>query len=141
MHLSAFTLPEANALLPLVKERMALLSALFAQSRKLADDGEQKKEAPGADGLVTADPEREAKQTFIDARIQEVMKELIWYGAHPRALFPAQADFPARRGAQTVALCWRPGEGSLRHWHAIGAPCSERRPIEDEDAFGEAIAQ
>jgi hypothetical protein len=38
-------------------------------------------------------------------------------------------DFPSERDGEIVFLCWRHGEPSVAHWHAVDAGFSGRQPL------------
>lgn len=39
-------------------------------------------------------------------------------------------DFPGRRGADEICLCWKLGEKSVGHWHPTDTGYSGRRPLD-----------
>jgi hypothetical protein len=38
-------------------------------------------------------------------------------------------DFPARRGDETVLLCWRVGEPEIAFWHSLDEGFTGRKPL------------
>ncbi len=42
-------------------------------------------------------------------------------------------DFYAKRGAETVFLCWKVGETDIRSWHHVDAGFAGRQPITGQD--------
>jgi hypothetical protein len=38
-------------------------------------------------------------------------------------------DFPASRDGEPVYLCWKAGERSVAHWHAVDEGFAERKPL------------
>jgi hypothetical protein len=56
------------------------------------------------------------------ARIHEV-------GALVKDLDDGLVDFPARRGAEEILLCWRLGEEEIAFWHGLDEGFSGRKPL------------
>jgi hypothetical protein len=43
-------------------------------------------------------------------------------------------DFPSIRAEETVFLCWRLGEASIRYWHGLGEGFAGRKPLGQDSA-------
>jgi len=117
-----YTVDEANAALPELRERLERIRAarqtiLHAAERirgQVATDG------GGHDGTdywearasVKADIERLAEQGIL---LRDPETGLI--------------DFPGEREGRRVFLCWRMGEDRVSHWHDVDSGFAGRRPL------------
>jgi hypothetical protein len=50
-------------------------------------------------------------------------------GALVKDLDDGLVDFPARRGAEEILLCWRLGEEEIAFWHGLDEGFSGRKPL------------
>ncbi len=41
-------------------------------------------------------------------------------------------DFPSTRNGEDILLCWKLGEKTIGHWHAVDGGFASRRPIDGE---------
>ena len=127
-----FTPEEANEALvrvrPLVERLVAHRRALVeAQAGhavlagRIAGNGGgiQPSELAGATEAV----EREAREL---ARCVEQIDAL---GVQVKDLDTGLVDFPARRGAEEVLLCWQLGEDEVAYWHGLEDGFAGRRPL------------
>lgn len=127
-----FTAEEANSLLgqvrplveSLVEHRRALARARSMRRRiaaQVAGDG------GGIDPrqLVELD-ERIATELKGVARCANAIHEL---GAVVKDPDEGIVDFPARRGAEHVFLCWQLGEDEIAYWHGVDEGFAGRKPL------------
>jgi len=54
---------------------------------------------------------------------------LIREGCVMRDLEKMEIDFYSRHAGKEILLCWRPTEGQILFWHALGEDVSKRKPI------------
>lgn len=139
----AFTLAEANALLPALETVLADL----ARARKdLERHVEQLKILEALWGRLVMAPTNPDHAEFLKhregvgragARIRRCVEEEI-LGRGIR--FPAGGlehgllDFPTTFEGRWVYLCWRRGEPRISQWHEVDAGFSGRRPIRAAEA-------
>ena len=126
-----FTLDEANALLPRLREVLAEM-----QEKKLALDGvrhelaEMRLTASGNGHLLEAEIKRKrAEGQTLAERLNGLMAELQELGCELKGLEEGLIDFPAERDGRTVYLCWRLGEERIAHWHELDTGFASRQPL------------
>ena len=123
-----FTLEEANALLPELRELLAELrraveehDAVAPEARtaraKIRGNGRGIREEPLARQEATHEQIRR-----LSGRIQELGIEL----KDPRT---GLVDFPSLREGRTVYLCWKLDEPAVAYWHPVDTGFAGRRPL------------
>ena len=139
----AFTLAEANALLPTLE---AVLDDIAGAREELERHMERLKILDALWGRLVMAPTNPDHHEFLDhrkgagqagARIRRsIEKEILERGIR----FPAGGlehgllDFPTTFEGRWVYLCWRRGEPRVSQWHEVDAGFSGRRPIRAEEA-------
>jgi hypothetical protein len=123
-----FTLEEANALLPRLREiLLELRQTVGALERSEAEVGQLRRKLRGNGHNVPEEPferleaAREAAQRLI-GQLQELGCEL----KDPRQ---GLIDFPSRRAGETVYLCWKLDEPTIAYWHPLDTGFAGRRPL------------
>jgi hypothetical protein len=117
-----FTVEEANALLPDLRER---LPRLRQARRDLLDASERISAKVAGDGGGVAEPAWfEAQQT-----LRSELTVLADEGILLRDPEMGLVDFPAERDGERVFLCWRLGEDSVAHFHGERTGMSGRKPL------------
>ena len=120
-----FTVEEANALLPTLKELLDELSLRRDALREKAPHLEPILQATVANGGGRAGSEYgvEAYRLHLAvARIREL-------GVLLKDVDMGLLDFPHERGGRVVFLCWHPPEERIEYWHEIEAGYAGRRPL------------
>ncbi len=118
-----FTVDEANAALPELRERLArirdarqtMLDAASLVKERVVADGGGSNAGPGyweATAALKAEVERLAQEGIM---LRDPEKGLV--------------DFPGERDGDRVYLCWRVGEERVAHWHPLDTGFSGRRPL------------
>lgn len=118
-----YTVEEANALLPELRERLArirearqvMLRHAEVIREVVAEDGGGAH--PGAEYLQATDTLRR--------EIERLAAEEIALRDPETGL----VDFPGERDGERVWLCWLAGEESVGHWHPLDTGFSSRRPL------------
>lgn len=135
-----FSLREANALLPTLREEFgrarSLRDDLMAVQQKLQDTGH------GIDGPdVAVDPEAplavqklQARAVRIIGQMREILRTVSELGLEVKAA-DGLVDFRSRLHGRTVFLCWKFGEDRVTHFHELDAGFAGRRPIPDDGDF------
>ena len=122
-----FTIEEANALLPSVRE---ILRKIQRSRRRLAVyRGQSKLAAEGAElgggGMIEG-----ARYAAILTNFTEEMSELEDLGVQLKDFERGLVDFPSLRDGRVVLLCWQLGEGDqLEWWHDVDAGFGGRTPL------------
>ncbi len=120
-----FTLEEANALLPKLRELLDSLTLHRDALREKAPRLEPILRTAGANGGGRAGSEYgvEAYNLYLAiGRIHEL-------GVLLKDLDVGLLDFPHEREGRIVFLCWHPPEERVGYWHEIEAGYAGRRPL------------
>jgi hypothetical protein len=127
-----FTPEEANAALadvaPLVEQMVAHPRAhVEALARQEELEGHIRGNGGGIPPAELAEAaavvEREARE------LARTVDEIGAHGAQVKDVDEGLIDFPARRGDETVLLCWRLGEDEIAYWHTVEDGFAGRRPL------------
>jgi hypothetical protein len=135
-----FSLREANALLPTLREEFtrarALRDSLLGVQEKLQQTGH------GIDGPdVAVDPSApqavqklQARAMRIIGQLREIIRAVSELGIEIKAA-DGLVDFRSKLHGRTVYLCWKFGEDRVTHFHELDAGFAGRRPIPDDGDF------
>jgi hypothetical protein len=122
-----FTIEEANALLPSVREILQKIQfshrrmATFRRSAKLAAAGAEQ----GGGGM-----EGGGRYAIVLTTFTSQMSELEALGVQLKDFDRGLVDFPSLRDGRVVLLCWQLGEGDeLEWWHDMEAGFGGRTPL------------
>jgi hypothetical protein len=124
IHERHFTLEQANALLPRLREAIA---ALRDARDRLVDEDAHETLAEAAPANGGGAPGRSVGEAFLEVRA--VLAELQELGIALRDLERGLLDFPAIRDGREVYLCWQLGEEDVGWWHEIEAGFPGRQPL------------
>jgi len=122
-----FTIEEANALLPSVREILQKIQrsrrhlATYRRAAKLAAEGAEQ----GGGGM-----EGGALYAVVLTQFTTEMSELEALGVQLKDFDRGLIDFPSLRDGRVVLLCWQLGEGDeLEWWHDMEAGFGGRTPL------------
>ena len=122
-----FTIEEANALLPSVREILQKIQrsrrhlATYRRPAKLAAEGAEQ----GGGGM-----EGGALYAIVLTQFTNEMSELEALGVQLKDFDRGLVDFPSLRDGRVVLLCWQLGEGDeLEWWHDMEAGFGGRTPL------------
>jgi hypothetical protein len=122
-----FTIEEANALLPSVREILQQIQhsrrrlATYRRQAKLAAEGAEQ----GGGGM-----EGGALYAMVLTQFTTEMSELEALGVQLKDFDRGLVDFPSLRDGRVVLLCWQLGEGDeLEWWHDMEAGFGGRTPL------------
>lgn len=126
-----FTVPEAQALLPRLREALDALrrtrdEAMLKKTRiemlwKRVEAGEAVLGAIGAE---------QQQLDALASRLSAIAQDVEKIGCVLRDVDAGLVDFPARvREGRTVFLCWRLGEPEIAFWHGTGEGFAGRKPL------------
>lgn len=118
-----FTLAEASALLPDVRERLEQIKRLRAGLREL---GRKLETAARGNGDAAASQEHFGK---LVKDLEAAVTELHDRGIVLRDLDTGLIDFPSLREGQEIFLCYLLGEDQIGFWHGIDEGYAARKPL------------
>jgi hypothetical protein len=124
IHERHFSVAEANAVLPWVRERLERLRD--AQAR-LGDEEAREALAEAGPGNGGGDPGRVVSEAFVELRNELIAFQEV--GVILRDLERGLVDFPSLMDGREVYLCWVDGEDELGYWHEIEAGYAGRQPL------------
>jgi hypothetical protein len=108
-----FTVSEANALLPTVREIVERMVEL----RRRQDSSD----ATSTNGGAPHSPLR--------AQIAACLEELDRLGVQVKDLDTGLVDFPSLRDGEEILPCWRLGEDEVAWWHTLDGGFAGRQPL------------
>jgi hypothetical protein len=122
-----FTIEEANALLPSVRQILqkirrsrGLLAKYRHQAKLAAENADQ-----GGGGMESG-----LRYAVILTTFAEEMSDLEALGVQLKDFDRGLVDFPSLRDGRVVLLCWQLGEGDqLEWWHDLDAGFTGRSPL------------
>jgi hypothetical protein len=110
-----YTLDEARALLPQVRQWLEQINAVRGELRKIDDRIEQIL-ASGADAAGGASVN---SQIRLLADLQNLIQEFNQREIQIKDLDRGLIDFPAIIGGKEVFLCWEQDEDDIEFWHDL----------------------
>ena len=127
VNMKLFTIEEANALLPSVRQILRRIQrsrqriSQYRNAAKLAAEGAEQ----GGGGM-----EGGALYATILTNFTEEIAELDAIGVQLKDFDRGLVDFPSLREGRVVLLCWQLGEGDqLEWWHDMDAGFGGRTPL------------
>ena len=122
-----FTIEEANALLPSVRE---ILQRIQRSRRRLAKYRRQAKLAAAGAEQGGGGMEGGALYAAVLTNFTAEMSELEALGVQLKDFERGLIDFPSLRDGRVVLLCWQLGEGDeLEWWHDMETGFAGRTPL------------
>ena len=143
MHEKAFTVEEANELIPTLEDVLARIERRMSSVRQAAERLQVLDLLWGAKLLDSENPDHAEAERFrlrIATHMAEI-EELVEREIHARGLrFPQGGleygliDFPTTWQGRWVYLCWHRGEDSIQAWHEIDAGYAGRQDVTPDQA-------
>ena len=127
-----FTLDEAHALLPQVRDELAAMQVCKREIDTLRDGLAHAAAKTSGNGHVGDEPDLAAKRRRAEALVDQINERLArinGWGVELKSLDDGLIDFPSDRDGRVVYLCWRMGEERIAYWHEIDAGFPGRQPI------------
>jgi hypothetical protein len=122
-----FTVQEANALLPDVREIVGKISRTHRKLSRYREDAGKAAEGAERGGGGFADGVAYAS-VLIELTDQIAKLDLL--GVQLKDFERGLVDFPSLRDGRVVLLCWQLGEGDeLEWWHDVDAGFAGRTPL------------
>jgi hypothetical protein len=122
-----FTIDEANALLPSVRE---ILQKIQLSHRRMATYRKSAKLAAAGAELGGGGMEGGGRYAIVLTAFTRQMSELEALGVQLKDFDRGLVDFPSMRDGRVVLLCWQLGEGDeLEWWHDMDTGFGGRTPL------------
>jgi hypothetical protein len=123
-----FTLAQARAALPEVKQRMADIQAARVEILRLRPEA-----LPAIEKAATNGGCKEAGELFVHGkRIEENAKAILAMGIVIKDLERGLIDFLGTRNGREIYLCWHYGEDDIAFWHELSTGFAGRRPLDEQ---------
>jgi len=125
-----FTLDEANALLPRVRQQLVLLREI--RRRIVGLQAKVDIEELTASGLAPDRRKVDDLLTQIEADVHTFHRTLEAFqglGCELKDLERGLVDFYSMRGNDVVYLCWMDGESGIEWWHPLDTGVKGRLPL------------
>jgi hypothetical protein len=126
-----FTVEEANAMLPVVRELVAEIQAKKQELDGLSGELEallERASGNGHDSAARAVPLRAATAKAA-SELESLLAKLQATGCEPKGIEDGLVDFPSEREGRVVYLCWKMGEEDIRYWHELDTGFPGRQPL------------
>jgi hypothetical protein len=124
-----YTLPEANAMLPLLRAIAAEIVERRARRRDLVQLREQLESARTPEGLTQNLAALDAEICEQDEALRTCRQELEDLGLAILRQSPLTIHIVGRSRSGPVVFCWQEGEQGVNFGHALGEEEDHRRPL------------
>jgi hypothetical protein len=127
-----FTLAEAEAMLPQIREELLAMQACKSEVDGLRGDLEHAIGKSSGNGHVRDENALAEKRRRAEAMVEEInerLGRLNEWGVELKGLDEGLIDFPSDRDGRVVYLCWRLGEERIEWWHEIDSGFAGRQPL------------
>lgn len=127
-----FTLEEAEALLPQVRETLLAMQEAKRELDALRVELAGAIEKSGGNGHMRDEEslarKRERAEALV-AQLNEALQRFTAWGVELKGVDEGLVDFPCERDGRIVYLCWRLGEDRIAWWHDIESGFAGRQPL------------
>ena len=120
-----FSLEEANALLPQLKEMLGQVQIEKKRLISMKPDVEAAKEGHICDWGTPIGP----TYVMVLEAFQESLLRIKDLGVLVQDFDTGLCDFPHQRDGKVVYLCWKLGEEKIAWWHDVNTGFSGRQPL------------
>lgn len=101
---------------------------------EMDDESEDDTVAEARAAQVNESPDiRHARAVFrgFYEALSDGLEQIRSIGGEVKDLDMGLVDFPGRRGAEDILLCWRLGEKRIEYWHPVDGGFANRRPLDE----------
>jgi hypothetical protein len=125
-----FTLDEAQALLPTVRQLLTEIQAAKGEVDAKGAEMARLLAVTGGNGHIETDLAcaRDAVE-YAAGDLQERIAELEDIGVELKGIDEGLCDFPSMREDRVVYLCFRLGEDDIEYWHELDTGFAGRQPL------------
>ncbi len=130
--MTLFTLEQAEALLPQLREELGAMQRCKAQIDGLRGALGHAVEKSTGNGHVKDEEGLEVKRRQAEALVDQLNERLgriNGWGVELKSIDEGLLDFRSEREGRVVYLCWRLGEDRIRWWHDVDAGVAGRQPL------------
>lgn len=127
-----FTLEEATALLPWLRERLVALAPLYRQLVVLQGEMEGLVRSARTNGGSSLEDELARQQRTAQRLARQVeggVQTITRRGIVVRDIVSGLVDFPSILEGREVYLCWTLAEERIEFWHPTNTGYADRRPL------------
>ncbi len=126
-----FTIEEANALLPALRE---LLAEMQARKRELDTasallETELERSSGNGHGMSAEMAAARGKTQEEGRALEALLGRIDELGCELKGIEEGLIDFRSMRDGRVVYLCWRLGEESIGYWHDLETGFAGRQPL------------
>lgn len=131
-----FSVDEANALLPIVREEVGQLQAIKRAFEKHYEELTALKQRLAMPAKERDDRlfEREVELEFMQIEAQTIVNSIALKGIELKSVEAGLVDFPSMKDGQEILLCWKMGEEQITHYHSPEEGFQGRKPLDDKNA-------
>jgi len=129
-----YTLPEANAILPMVRTIAAEMVERRARRRQLSELREELESCRTPEGLLQSLAEVDAQVFEQDEALRRCRTELEGLGMTVLRQTPLTVHISGSSRSGPVVFCWQESEDSVCHGHPVGQEQEHRRPLKIKSA-------
>jgi hypothetical protein len=133
-----FTVGEVEQLIPQLErifmQVLQLRAGLRAVEEKLDRAGVRVQREDLSENDAGSPEVRRAKAVFrgFYEALSDELENVKALGGVVKDIDTGLVDFPGRRGADEILLCWKLGEKKIGFWHTVNGGFSSRRPIDEQ---------
>ena len=127
-----FTLAEAEAMLPQVRDELLAMQACKREVDGLRESFEHAAHKSTGNGHVKDEDALADKRRRAEALVEQINERLArinQWGVELKGIDEGLIDFPSRRDERVIYLCWRLGEDRIAWWHEIDVGFAGRQPL------------
>jgi hypothetical protein len=125
-----FTLEEARALLPTVRQLLTEIQAAKGEVDTKGAALARLMALTGGNGHLESDLARARDDVeYAAGDLQDRIAELEDVGVELKGIDEGLCDFPSLREDHVVYLCFRLGENDIEYWHELDTGFSGRQPL------------
>jgi len=127
-----FTLEEANALLPRLRDLLFQIQESKANNDRLEEQAEEYAQHVSSNGHVVEKKLNETRQELAKtaAEVNSLIERVNDLGCEVKDIDEGLVDFRSEREGRDVYLCWKLGEPEIRWWHELETGFAGRLPLE-----------
>jgi hypothetical protein len=127
-----FTLEEAEAMVPQIREELLAMQACKREVDELRGSFEDAAQKSSGNGHVKDEGglgEKRRRAERLVEQINERLARMNGWGVELKGIDEGLVDFPSRRDDRIVYLCWKLGEEHIAWWHETDSGFAGRQRL------------